>query len=129
MRHDLDPLRLHQAAQRLGEVVGAGLMPDGEAAACVEAWARESAASAGHRRGLQMRLMHRMRDAAVAVRARRERAEMAIRWAVRPLFAARAPAAAIEEAAGAANGEVFAWEEVAGVLRDELARARGRMRA
>jgi hypothetical protein len=129
MRHPLDPLHLFHAAQKLGEVVGAGLMEEGEAAEAVVQWARDGAASALHQSGLQMRLMHRMRDAAGAVQARRERAEMAIRWAVRPLFAARASAAAIEEAAGKANGEVFAWEEVARVLRDELARARGRMRA
>jgi hypothetical protein len=129
MRHSLDPLHLFHAAQKLGEVVGAGLMEEGEAAATVVQWARDGAVSALHQSGLQTRLMHRMRDTAAAVQARRERAEMAIRWAVRPLFAAWASAAAIEEAAGKANGEVFAWEEVAEVLRDELARARGRMRA
>ncbi len=128
-RHTLDPLHLHHAAERLGVIVGNGEMGLEDARACCKQWARDNAAVPQHRLGLQMRLVHRMRDAAVARRRARATAEVAIGWAVRPLFAARATAAAIEEAAGRANGEVLEWDEVAAVLREELAAARGRRRA
>jgi predicted ABC-type transport system involved in lysophospholipase L1 biosynthesis ATPase subunit len=127
--HPADSIALHHAARRLGDLVGAGSLPIEEAVDCIAQWARDGAASELHRSGLQARLNHRMRDQAVAVARRREATARAIRWAVRPLFAQGASAAAIEEAAGQANGEVFEWAEVAGLLREELARARGRLRA
>lgn len=125
-RHQLDPFHLHHAAQRLGEIVGGGEMAMEDAAECVRSWVREAAGPVD-RAGLQMRLMHRMRDAAVGRRQVIERAETAIRWAVRPLFRARASAAEIEEAAGRANDGALGWGQVAAVLGQELAAARGRL--
>jgi hypothetical protein len=126
-RHRLDPLPLHHAAGRLGEIVGAGDMAMADAVECIRSWVRDGASKAGvDAAGLQMRLVHRMRDAALARRRALDSADTAIRWAVRPLFRARASAAAIEEAAGRANAGVLEWEAVAAVLGQEMAASQGR---
>ena len=127
MRHRLDPTHLHHAAERLGEIVAAGDMSPSDAADTVRSWAQ--AARGVDRSGLQMRLNHTMRDRAIATQRARENAHTAIKWAVRPLFEAQAPAAAIEEAAGKANGDVLEWPEVATILRSEMHRALKQMRA
>ena len=55
--------------------------------------------------------------------------ERRVAWAVRPLFSARAAAADIEAAAVRAADNRLPWRRVAAVLRQELARAPGRLRA
>lgn len=125
MKHRLDPLHLHHAAERLGDIVAQGQMSDADASAAIRTWQ----ASGVDRSGLQMRLHWAMRDRAEAMRRQRENASTAIRWAVRPLFEQNAAAAEIEEAAGKANGDVLAWPEVAAILRDELHRALKQRRA
>ncbi len=119
MKHRLDPLHLHHAAQRLGDIVATGQMTDADASETIKTWRADGV----DRSGLQARLHWAMRDRAEATRRLRENTATAIRWAVRPLFAAFAPAAEIEEAAGKANGDVLEWPEVAAILREEMARA------
>lgn len=127
MRHRLDPQHLHHAAERLGDIVAVGGMSPADAADTVRSWAQ--AAHGVDRSGLQMRLNHTMRDRAIATQRARENAHTAIKWAVRPLFEAQAPASEIEEAAGKANGDVLEWPEVATILRSEMHRALKQMRA
>ena len=119
MKHRLYPMHLHHAAERLGDIVAQGQMSDADASATIRTWQ----ASGVDRSGLQMRLHWAMRDRAEAMRRQRENTQTAIRWAVRPLFAALAPSSEIEEAAAKANGDVLAWPDVAAILREELARA------
>ena len=119
MKHRLDPLHFHHAAERLGDIVAQGQMSDADASATIRTWQ----ASGVDRSGLQARLHWTMRDRAIAAQRARENASTAIRWAVRPLFAALAPSSEIEEAAAKANGDVLAWPDVAAILREELARA------
>lgn len=119
MKHRLDPMHLHHAAERLGDIVAQGQMSDADASATIQTWQ----ATGVDRSGLQARLHWSMRDRAETMRRARDNAGTAIRWAVRPLFASLAPAHQIEEAAGKANGDVLAWSEVAEILRDEMARA------
>ena len=116
-RHRLDPLHLHHAAERLGDIVAAGHMSDDDASATILSWCEK--ASGVDRTGLQARLHWTMRDTATAARRARENAETAIRWAVRPLMRGGAPIAEIEEAAGRANGDVLTWDEIRPVLADE----------
>lgn len=125
MRHRLDPIHLHHAAERLGDIVAQGQMSDADASATIRTWQ----ASGVDRSGLQARLHWTMRDRAIAAQRARENASTAIRWAVRPLFETQAPAAEIEEAAGKANGGVLEWPEVATILRGEMARALKQRRA
>lgn len=96
-------------------------MSDADASATIISWVEK--ATGVDRSGLQARLHWSMRDAAIAARRTQENVSTAIRWAVRPLFDARASAAEIEEAAGKANGDVLPWEQVASILREEMARA------
>lgn len=119
MKHRLYPMHLHHAAERLGDIVAQGQMSDADASATIRTWQ----ASGVDRSGLQARLHWTMRDRAIAAQRARENASTAIRWAVRPLFAALAPSSEIEEAAAKANGDVLAWPDVAAILREELARA------
>jgi|GEM_PF-2850005 hypothetical protein len=120
-KHRLDPMHLHHAAGKLGEIVAAGEMSDADASGTIKSWCVQAAGI--DRSGLQARLHWTMRDHAAAAQRARENAVTAIRWAVRPLFSAKASAAEIEEAAGKANGAVLPWEQVAQILREELSRA------
>lgn len=124
MKHRLGPIHLHHAAERLGDIVAQGQMSDADASATIRTWQ----ASGVDRSGLQMRLHWAMRDRAEAMRRQRENTQTAIRWAVRPLIQAGADKAAIEEAAGQANGDVLTWEEIVSILRDEWDAAHGRRR-
>lgn len=122
--HRLDPLHLHHAARALGRLVGEGRASESAALEFIQQWGAEFTGQPIN--GLSTRLGQRMLGTAQDVRRERDAAVMAIRWAVRPLFMARAEAAAIEEAAGQANGDVLEWPEVAAVLREEMLAARGR---
>jgi hypothetical protein len=117
VRHRLDPVGLHHAAERLGELVAADHLTERDAAETITSWAKN--ATGVDRFGLQTRLNWAMRDQAKALHRRRDNTAIAIGWAVRPLFRARASAADIEEAAAKANGDVLAWAEVAAILRAE----------
>ena len=75
------------------------------------------------RSGLQARLCWAAREAADHQDRMERRAEMQIRWAVRPLFAANATTAQIEEAAGNVRGPLD-WSDVIPILREELQRHR-----
>lgn len=118
MRHNLDPADLHQSADRLGDAVASGEMSDAAASAAIVSWA--SKALGVDRSGLQARLHWTMRDRAEAARRARENAATAIKWAVRPLFDARAPSAEIEAAADAANGDILDRGAVVAILRAEM---------
>lgn len=120
-RHRLDPVNLHHAAERLGHMVGDGSMDDATASDTIVSWVNTT--TGVDRNGLRARLHWSMRDAAISTRRARENVSTAIRWAVRPLFDARASAAEIEEAAGRANGDYLPWEEIASILREEMTRA------
>ncbi len=124
MKHRLDPLHLHHAAQRLGDIVATGQMTDADASETIKTWRADGV----DRSGLQARLHWAMRDQAEATRRLRENVATAIRWAVRPLIQAGATKAAIEEAAGQANGDVLTWEEIVPILRSEWDAAHGRRR-
>jgi hypothetical protein len=120
-RHRLDPVHLHHAAEKLGDIVAGEEMSDEDASAVIVSWVDKT--TGVDRSGLQARLHWTMRDRAEATRRQRENVTTAIRWAVRPLFASMAPAAEIEEAAGRANGDFLEWAEVATILREEMTRA------
>lgn len=126
-RHPLDPIALHHAAEQLGNIVARDEMSDADASATIVSWVER--ATGVDRSGLQARLHWSMRDQAAAARRAEENVTTAIRWAVRPLFAAKASAAEIEEAAGAANGGALEWHDVAAILRDEFQRAITKRRA
>lgn len=120
MNHRLDPIHLHHAAAKLAEPLARGdLSWDGVRTIC-----RDMAATAANvdRNGLQARLCWRAADEARALRTRRQNAETAIRWAVRPLMHG-ATRAQIEEAAGRANGDVLTWDEIKPILAEEWQRA------
>ena len=117
-RHPLDPMHMHHAAERLGEIVARGEMSDADASETIVSWVGKAAGVDSS--GLQARLHWSMRDTAAATARQHENATTAIRWAVRPLFAAKAAAVEIEEAAGKANGGVLEWDEVADILRDAV---------
>ena len=121
MKHRLDPVHLHHAADRLGQIVADGDMTDADASATIISWVEKT--TGVDRPGLQARLHWTMRDRAMAARRLRENAVTAVRWAVRPLFDAKAPAAEIEEAAAKASDGVLDWEELAPILREEMTRA------
>lgn len=127
MKHRLDPIHLHHAATQLGTVVARGDMSDADASDTIESWAGN--VTGLDRSGLQARLHWAMRDQATEHRRAIENAHTAIKWAVRPLFDAMAPAAEIEEAASKANGGVLEWSEVATILRSEMHRALNQRRA
>lgn len=116
-RHRLDPLHLHHAAERLGDIVATGEMSDGDASATIVSWCAK--ATGVDRSGLQARLHWTMRDRAIAAQRARENAETAMRWAVRPLIRGGASKAEIEEAAGRANADVLEWAEIAPILAQE----------
>jgi hypothetical protein len=120
-RHRLDPIHLHHAAERLGDIVAKGEMADADASATIVSWVEK--VNGVDRPGLRARLHWTMRDRAIAAQRQRENVVTAIRWAVRPLFDAKASAAEIEEAAGRANGDTLPWEDVASILREEMTRA------
>lgn len=126
MKHRLDPIHLHHAAERLGDIVAQGQMSDADASATITSWA--SKAQGVDRSGLQARLHWSMRDQAIARRRQSENAQTAIRWAIRPLIQANAPKHEVEEAAGQANGDVLEWDEIVTILRDEWNAAHGRRR-
>jgi hypothetical protein len=120
-RHHLDPVHLHHAAEKLGDIVAGEEMSDEDASAVIVSWVEKT--TGVDRSGLQARLHWTMRDRAIATQRQRENVTTAIRWAVRPLFASMAPSAEIEEAAGRANGDFLEWAEVAIILREEMTRA------
>lgn len=124
MKHRLYPMHLHHAAERLGDIVAQGQMSDADASATIRTWQ----ASGVDRSGLQARLHWTMRDRAIAAQRARENASTAIRWAVRPLILANASKAAVEEAAGQANGGVLEWDEIVQILRNEWEALHGRRR-
>ena len=70
-----------------------------------------------------IRAVWHCRDTATEIRRARDRAERAIRRAVRPLFAAGVGKAAIEAAAARANRGVLADDTLYAILLDERARA------
>ena len=120
MKFRNDPLHLHHAAERLGNVVAIGAMSDDDASNVIRAW---PAPDNVDRSGLQARLHWAMRDQAAARKRSMENATTAVRWAVRPLFAALASAAEIEEAAAKAAGDALEWAQIAAILHEEMERA------
>ena len=120
MKHRNDPIHLHHAATQLGTIVARDDMSDADASDTIKAWV--SNVTTVDRSGLQARLHHAMRDQARAHRLARENAYTAVRWAVRPLFEQRAPAAEIEDAAAKAAAGILEWPEVAAILRAEMQR-------
>lgn len=124
-RHPKDPLPLHYAARRLGEVVGRGAMTHADASDTVQSWTNAQAGV--DRLGLRMRLVHVVNDTAEETARARRNAETAIRWAIRPIIRTGTKAE-VEEAAGRANGEVLTWEEIVPILREEWHSAHRRRR-
>jgi hypothetical protein len=136
------PLVLHHAAERMGRLLGEGRVGIEMASACCDQWALEDVtgarvaslegvksavcAAGPLAMSLAVAINQRMRDAAADWARERARAAAAIGWAVRPLFAAGASAAEIEEAAGRANGDVLEWDDVAAILGREMRQVRGR---
>lgn len=120
MKHRNDPIQLHHAATRLGNIVARGEMEDADASDTIKSWVAD--VTLVDRSGLQARLHWAMRDQAQAHRRAIENARTAVRWAVRPLFDRRAPAAEIEEAASKAAAGALEWPEVTAILRDEMTR-------
>lgn len=127
MKHRNDPIHLHYAATRLGNIVARGEMEDADASDTIKSWVAN--VTLVDRSGLQARLHWAMRDQAQAHRRAIENAKTAIRWAVRPLFDAHASAAEIEEAASKANGGILDRPDVAAILREEMRRALKQRRA
>lgn len=129
MWHRDDPMGLRVAAVALGRLVGRGEVSAGFAREAARQWAADHVGSGAQHQGLSIRLCWGVFDTARAERLARANADVAVRWAVRPLFRAQASASAIEEAAGRAGGGVLDWPEVAAILGEELAAVRGRRRA
>jgi hypothetical protein len=125
-RHRLDPIHLHHAAERLGDIVAKGEMADADASATIVSWVEK--VDGVDRPGLRARLHWTMRDRAIAAQRQRENVVTAIRWAVRDLIRAGAPQAAIEEAAGKANADYLEWDEIVPILRNEWDTVHGRRR-
>ena len=124
-RHSLDPPAQHDAAERLGIMVADGLISEqegGKTMAVIVRVAFENAPTVD-RMGLKTRLLWSAKDARHSRERQRANADTAIRWAVRPLFAAKATASEIEHAADLANGGILRAEEIAPILRDEMRRA------
>jgi hypothetical protein len=102
MRHPLDPPAQHRAAALLGRLAAQGLIDTNEALpALLDAAFR--AAPFVDRSGLRARLAHRLADSRAAWESARRRAAFAIRSALTPLIAARAPRAALFAAADEAD--------------------------
>lgn len=125
-RHPLDPMHLHHAAERLGEIVARGEMSDADASETIVSWVDKAAGV--DRSGLQARLHWSMRDQAAVARRAEENATTAIRWAVRPLIRDGASKAQIEEAAGQANGGALEWDDIVPILKDEWLAVHARRR-
>ena len=115
-----DPPQTARAAGTLAGLVAAGLMDRAEAAAALAAIPAPQADPSGW----QARRAWALADAEAAWHARRRRAVRAIRAALAPLLAARAPRAALEEAAaGADRPPALLPAERARLLRAEVRRA------
>lgn len=126
MRHPLDPIALHHAAEQLGNIVARDEMTDADASATIISWVARS--TGVDKSGLQARLHWSMRDQAEAARRAEENATTAIRWAVRPLIRDGASKAEIEEAAGQANGGALEWDDIVPILKDEWLAVHARRR-
>jgi len=126
MQHRLDPAKLHAAAAAAGRALAEAHATWCETRMLCREIAQE--ASGVDPIGLAVRLAWTAQDTARDHVRQRRMAEDAVRRAVRPLIAARLSVSAIEEAAGTAGGHALGWPQIYSILRDEIARARGRGR-
>lgn len=126
MRHPLDPVPLHERAERLGESLAENVISFESVREICAAWAQGQ--SQVDKSGLQSRLVGAAVDTASARLRAMANAEMSLRWAVRPLLASRAPVERIEAAALRAAGDVLSRDEIRAVLAEEWQRAQPRRR-
>ncbi len=123
MRHSLDPVNLHRGAEKLGELVGRGLIDTAEAGDAVILAVKKLPASVGvDRSGLRCRLHWAMADAARSVELDRSKSARSIRAAIGPLLKARAPGREIQAAAKRARG-VLTEDEACAVALEQALRA------
>lgn len=127
-RHPNDPPNQHDAAERLGEMVADGLLSEFEAGKTMAVIVKVAFANAPNvdRNGLRARLVWSAKDARHARERQRANADTAIRWACRPMIAAKADRTAILEAARKAGGDILTDAEILPILAEEWDRAHKR---
>lgn len=125
MRHATDPAELHQVAANLGRGMAEGRVSWGDMQTACAQLAHLHTRSRPS--GLAVRMCWTARDTAQAHADALWHAEDKLRAAVRPLIAARAAKAAVEEAAGE-FADTLTWPRVFTILQDEANRARFRSR-
>ncbi len=119
-RHPLDPPAPFRAAFPLGRLIAAGLLDYPE---CLAALAQAGEAMETPS-GLRTRLAHALTDAVAEWTIRRGRAGRAVRRALAPLLAARAPSARLLDAARAENralGHPLRDVELAALAQEQAA--------
>jgi hypothetical protein len=129
MRHPRDPIGPYLAAGGFARLVASGLLARGEALdALAEAAGRKGFGVDAS--GCRTRLAHALDDATEDAGRAGQEAERAVRRDLAPLLAARAPRAALERAAAAANAGVLSPDELRLLLEaavtDALARGASR---
>jgi transcription initiation factor TFIIIB Brf1 subunit/transcription initiation factor TFIIB len=127
-RHPQDPPAQHDAAEKLGAMVADGLITEQEAQKTMAVIVRVAFQNAPtvDRKGLRTRLVWSARDSRHARETARANAQMAVRWACRPLIQSKAPKAATLEAARKAAGTVLTDAELLPILAEEWDRAHRR---
>ena len=120
-KHPIDPPHLYDRARDLGLLLASGEMSRDSVRVVCHAMA-QGADTSLDKAGLGTRLVWTATDTTAARAEAVWAAHDAIRRAVRPLMAARASKAEIEEAAGRAAGDVISWDAIFAILRDEVRR-------
>lgn len=127
-RHRLDPPAQHDAAERLGEMVADGSIPEAEAGKAMATIVKIAIQEAPNvdRIGLRTRLVWSAKDARHARERQRANAETAVRWATRDMIASNAPPADTFVAAQKAAGDILTADQIRRILADEWDRAHRR---